>query len=90
MFQENNKRSYSLYHSVHDGFYWVENFLDKDFEYHKAIGLVWLNIVLQLVTTPLLPFNVTDYAVFMESSGSEFAQFNEHTLLEHNITLSEL
>ena len=44
IFQENNERSYSLYHSVYDGFYWVEKFLDTNFEYHKAIGLVWMNV----------------------------------------------
>ena len=89
MFQENNERSYSLYHSVYDGFYWVEKFLDTNFEYHKAIGLVWMNVALQLVTTPLVPYNVTDYGVFMKEAANEFAQLCEETLLEHNITLSE-
>ena len=72
---------------MYDGFYWVEEFVDMNFEYHKALGLVWLNVALQLATTPLVPFNVTDYAIFMEESASEFAQFYEQTLLEHNITL---
>ena len=63
--------------------------MDMEFEYHRAIGLVWLNVALQLATTPLVPYNVTDYAMFMESSGSEFAQLHEQALLEHNITLSE-
>jgi len=67
----------------------VEEFVDINFEYHKALGLVWLNVALQLVTTPLLPFNVTDYAIFMKKSASEFAQLHEQTLLEQNITLSE-
>ena len=78
-----------MYHSVHDTFYWMEKFVDMNFEHHRAIGLVWLNVALQLVTTPLVPFNVTDYAVFMEMSVSEFAQSYEKTLLEQNITLSE-
>ena len=60
-----------------------------NFEYHKAIGLVWLNVALQLVTTPLIPFNITDYGMFMEGAANEFAQFYEQTLLEHNITLSK-
>ena len=67
----------------------METFVDMDFERHRAIGLVWVNVALQVATTPLIPYNVTDYAVFMENSGSEFAQLNEQVLLEHNITLSE-
>ena len=54
----------------------MESFADMDFEHHRVIGLVWLNIALQLATTPLVPYNVMDYAVFMENSGSEFAQLN--------------
>ena len=67
----------------------MQKFLDKNFEFHKAIGLVWFNVALQLVTTPLVPFNVTDYAMFMEGTTSEFAQLYEQTLLKQNITLSE-
>ena len=58
-----------------------------NFEHHRAIGLVWFNVALQLATTPLVPFNVTDYGVFMEMTNGEFAQSNEKTLLEQNITL---
>ena len=79
-----------MYHSVHDTFYWVEKFADNDFEHHKALGLVWLNLALQLVTTPLVPFNVTEYAIFMEESANEFAQSYEETLLKQNITLGKL
>ena len=67
----------------------MQKFLDKNFEYHKAMGLVWLNVALQLVTTPLVPFNVTDYAIFIEETAKEFAQFYEQKLLKQNITLSE-
>ena len=49
----------------------METFVDIDFECHRAIGLVWVNVALQVVTTQLIPYNVTDYAVFMENSGSE-------------------
>ena len=67
----------------------MEKFVDMNFEHHRAIGLVWLNVALQLAITPLVPFNVTDYAIFMEESASEFAQLYEQTLMEQNITLSE-
>ena len=79
-----------MYHSVHDTFYWVKKFADANFEHHRAIGLIWLNMALQLVTTPLVPYNVTDYGVFMEAAASQFAQTYEETLLEHNLTLSKL
>ena len=64
-------------------------FADPYFEYHRAVGLVWLNIALQIATTPLLPYNVSDYAVFMRSQADRFTQTNEQTLLDHQITLSE-
>ena len=67
----------------------MKKFADGNFEHHRAIGLVWLNVALQLVTTPLVPYNVTDYGVFMKEAANEFAQTHEATLLEHNITLSE-
>ena len=67
----------------------MEHFLDPDFEYHRATGLVWLNIALQLVTTPLVPYNVTDYGVFVKWSADTFAQSYEEHLLEYNISLSE-
>lgn len=67
----------------------MTHFLDPVFEYHRATGLVWLNIALQLVTTPLLPYNVTDYGVFVKLSANQFAQSYEQRLLEHNIALSE-
>jgi len=64
-------------------------FADPDFEYNRAIGLIWLNVALQIATTPLIPYNVSDYAVFMRYEADVFAQKNEQTLLEHQITLSE-
>ena len=63
--------------------------MDMNFEHHRALGLVWLNVALQLVTTPLVPFVVTDYAMLMERSASEFAQSNEEILLKQNIKLGE-
>jgi len=67
----------------------MTKFADPDFEYHRAIGLIWLNVALQIATTPLVPYNVSDYAVFMRYEANRFAQENEQTLLKHQITLSE-
>ena len=66
----------------------MQKFLNENFEYHKAMDLIWLNAALQLMTTlVLVPFNVT---IFVEELTNEFAQFCEQTLLKQNITLSEL
>ena len=81
--------NYPVYHSVHDTFYWMMQFADPDFGCHRAVGLVWLNIALQIATTPLVPYNVSDYAVFMKYETERFAQANEQILLEHQITLSK-
>ena len=50
------------YHSNYDSFHWMQKFGDPGFEYHvtsaKLIGL----LAAQLVESPLVYFNATDYA----------------------------
>ncbi|MCJ1415434.1 hypothetical protein MMC32_001766 [Xylographa parallela] len=50
------------YHSNYDSFDWMDKFGDKGWHYHIAITKVWALLAANLVETPIIQFNVTDYA----------------------------
>ncbi|KAJ5788507.1 Peptidase M28 [Penicillium paradoxum] len=50
------------YHSNYDSFAWMEKYGDKDFLYHLACTRLWALAAAQLVESPLLALNATDYA----------------------------
>ena len=54
------------YHSNYDSFYWMDNYGDKDWHYHVAITKVWALFAANLVETPIIQFNATDYAQGLE------------------------
>ena len=55
------------YHSNYDSFAWMQKFGDKDWHYHIAIAKVWALLAAHLVETPIIGFNVTDYAVGLQT-----------------------
>lgn len=50
------------YHSNYDSFDWMEKFGDKDWHYHIAITKLWALLAANLVESPVVQFNATDYA----------------------------
>ncbi|KAF2198847.1 Zn-dependent exopeptidase [Delitschia confertaspora ATCC 74209] len=50
------------YHSNYDSFNWMEQFGDPGFEYHATIAKIWGLIAANLVETPVIQLNATDYA----------------------------
>ena len=60
--KHNIRRSYPVYHSIHDSFYWMKTFVDPGFKIHLAVaryaGLVLMNVA----DKPLLPFNTKTLA----------------------------
>ncbi|CAI7575756.1 unnamed protein product [Penicillium bialowiezense] len=50
------------YHSNYDSFAWMEKYGDKDFLYHQATTKLWALAAAQLVESPVLALNATDYA----------------------------
>lgn len=54
--------AYPMYHSVYETFYLVDNIMDIKFNYHKAVGQVWLEMARNLADSLILPFNVTDFS----------------------------
>ncbi|QQK39727.1 Glutamate carboxypeptidase, putative [Penicillium digitatum] len=55
------------YHSNYDSFAWMEKYGDKDFLYHQACAKLWALAAAQLVESPLLALNATDYSLGLGS-----------------------
>ena len=55
------------YHSNYDSFHWMDTFGDSHWHYHIAVTKIWALIAANLVETPVLPLNATDYALALES-----------------------
>ena len=70
------------YHSNYDSFAWMEKFGDQDWHYHIAITKVWALFVAALAESPIIGFNVTDYAnglrTYLESVKTN-ASTSEHS-----------
>ena len=81
--------SYPVYHSVHDTFHWMKYFVDRDFEYHRAVAQLWLQIGLTLADQPLLPFNCSQYADRLTYYAKDINDKYEKALTQQNISLGK-
>jgi N-acetylated-alpha-linked acidic dipeptidase len=50
------------YHSNYDSFHWMENFGDPGWHYHVTVAKMWGLLAAHLSETPIIQFNLTDYA----------------------------
>jgi len=62
---------YGVYHSVYDGFVWMERFGDPGFRYHAAMVRLWGVMALRLANADLLPFDAQAYGEALESYVEE-------------------
>lgn len=51
------------YHSNYDSLDWMDKFGDPGFEHHASMAKIWGLIAANLVETPVLQLNATDYAI---------------------------
>eukprot|EP01118_Nematostelium_gracile_P010270 TRINITY_DN3521_c0_g1_i2.p1 TRINITY_DN3521_c0_g1~~TRINITY_DN3521_c0_g1_i2.p1 ORF type:complete len:721 (-),score=152.80 TRINITY_DN3521_c0_g1_i2:96-2045(-) len=49
--------NYGVYHSIYDSFYWMENFGDPDFLYHRLAAQYWGVMALTMLDSVALPFD---------------------------------
>ncbi len=49
---------YGVYHSMYDGFYWMNRFGDPGYRYHVLLARIWGTLALRLANAGLLPFDV--------------------------------
>lgn len=61
-FGPNSESAVYQYHSNYDSFDWMDKFGDKDWHYHIAITKLWALLAANLVESPIIQFNATDYA----------------------------
>ncbi|CAG5118527.1 unnamed protein product, partial [Candidula unifasciata] len=77
---------YPLYHTEYETFDLVKQQVDRNFEFHAAVGRVGAEIARHLADSRILPLNVTNYA-----AGLENCRLTLHrdfgTLLEENLGL---
>lgn len=55
------------YHSNYDSTAWMEKYGDKGYLYHLAVTQLWTIMATSLIEDPVIPFNVTDYALALAS-----------------------
>ena len=68
----------------------MSHFGDPDFTHHVAVGEVWLSVAMAIATTPILPYNVVDYATTVANLYSSLKETYETALLSNNISLSKM
>ncbi|XP_001633754.2 N-acetylated-alpha-linked acidic dipeptidase 2 isoform X1 [Nematostella vectensis] len=60
------RRSYPLYHSIHDNFDYIKKFVDPQFKIHLAVAKYTARVLLKVADAEILPFNVTNFAWTLE------------------------
>jgi N-acetylated-alpha-linked acidic dipeptidase len=53
---------YGVYHSMYDGFAWMNRFGDPGYRYHVLLSRIWGTLALRLANADLLPFDFAAYA----------------------------
>jgi N-acetylated-alpha-linked acidic dipeptidase len=48
---------YGVYHSMYDGFFWMNRFGDPGYRYHVLLARIWGTLALRLANADLLPFD---------------------------------
>jgi N-acetylated-alpha-linked acidic dipeptidase len=58
---------YGVYHSMYDGFLWMNRFGDPGYRYHAVVSRLWGSLALRLANADALPFDVAAYARHVRS-----------------------
>ena len=67
----------------------MKTFVDRDFEYHRAIAQVWLQLSLRLADAAILPFSCPRFADKLARFATDFEAIYGETLLQQSISLGE-
>ena len=52
---------YGVYHSMYDNHYWMAQFGDPGFQYHRTMSQLWGTLALRLANADVLPFDFAFY-----------------------------
>ncbi|RZF42841.1 hypothetical protein LSTR_LSTR003665 [Laodelphax striatellus] len=76
--------------SLNFGYIGSKVYEDRNFTVHRAVTELWSLLVWTLSDSSVLPFRVTDYALFLQRSIDSIRFTHTKTILENNITLDAL
>lgn len=80
---KNESYMYPVYHTTEDTFYWMQKFVDPKFQVHKAMTQFSGGLILDLADSPLIPYNVYDFAKTLNNCYNILDQ--SHLMKSHNI-----
>jgi N-acetylated-alpha-linked acidic dipeptidase len=73
---------YGVYHSMYDGFYWMNRFGDPGYRYHVLLARIWGTLALRLADADLLPFDFAAYARHVRSFVADLEKATEKERLD--------
>jgi N-acetylated-alpha-linked acidic dipeptidase len=73
---------YGVYHSMYDGFYWMNHFGDPGYRYHTLMSQLWGVLALRLANADFLPFDFAAYAGHIRKFVSELPKSRDSSELD--------
>ncbi|KAL5009287.1 hypothetical protein ScPMuIL_014868 [Solemya velum] len=81
---------YPLYHTAFETFHLLDSIMDRNFEFHSAVGKVCGEILRSLSDSVILPFNMSDYADKLTDMYDSLNTTHGDTLRQRDIRLDYL
>lgn len=85
-FKGGSKDAVYPYHSNYDSFHWMAKYGDPGFHYHIAMAKIWSLLTANLVETPVISLNATDYAIGLRKYIESAKPNNEEDSISSSIT----
>ncbi|XP_030854959.1 glutamate carboxypeptidase 2 [Strongylocentrotus purpuratus] len=82
--------SYPVYHSVYETFYYVKNFLDRNFWRHLTVARVYLELSRDLADSVILPFGCADYAAKLQQAAQGLERNFGVKLTQNGVVLDDM
>jgi N-acetylated-alpha-linked acidic dipeptidase len=73
---------YGVYHSVYDGFFWMNRFGDPGYRYHVLSSRIWGTLALRLANADILPFDFAAYARHLRTFVADLEKATEKDRLD--------
>uniref|UniRef100_A0A183E7C9 TFR_dimer domain-containing protein n=1 Tax=Gongylonema pulchrum TaxID=637853 RepID=A0A183E7C9_9BILA len=70
--------TYMLYHTMYEIPWFLDNFVDENYDALSAVGQLWLEIGRDLADSLIIPFNLHDYGLALADFISKMDQQLEH------------
>ncbi|XP_052769425.1 N-acetylated-alpha-linked acidic dipeptidase 2-like [Mya arenaria] len=81
---------YPLYHTSYETLHAVEHLIDPGFKLHAAIGKLSGELLRDLADSKILPFNMTDYTMYLQHFVQVFKTNASNETTTYNLNITEL